>query len=138
MNTFFGKLSASMRTFMMGRYGFDALSTVLVIIALVLTLIGSLTGFELLSLLGFAALAYTVFRCYSKNIAARQRELDWFDRVTKRQTQSAELAQKKWANRKTTKYFTCDECGCVYSLPKGKGRIRATCPKCHKQSIHTT
>lgn len=138
MNSFFNKLNASLQTFMMGRYGFDAFSTVLIIFALVLTLVGSLTGFDLASVLGFAALAFSVFRCYSKNIAARTRELDWFDRVTKKPAQSAELASKKWANRKTTKYFTCDECKTVYSLPKGKGKIRATCPTCHKQSIHTT
>lgn len=40
-------------------------------------------------------------------------------------------ASKMWANRKTTKYFKCKNCGQMLSVPKGKGKIRVTCPKCH-------
>lgn len=39
-------------------------------------------------------------------------------------------ASKMWANRKTTKYFKCKNCGQILSVPKGKGKIRVTCPKC--------
>ncbi|AEB06765.1 hypothetical protein Corgl_0651 [Coriobacterium glomerans PW2] len=39
-------------------------------------------------------------------------------------------AGKMWVNRKTTKYFRCKTCGAMMSVPRGKGRIRVTCPRC--------
>ena len=40
-------------------------------------------------------------------------------------------AKKMWEGRKTTAYLKCPNCGQMLSVPKGKGKIRVTCPKCH-------
>lgn len=40
-------------------------------------------------------------------------------------------AQKMWRERKTTRFLKCPNCGQMLSVPKGKGKIRVTCPKCH-------
>ena len=40
-------------------------------------------------------------------------------------------AKKMWAERKTSRFLKCPTCGQMLSVPKGKGRIRVTCPKCH-------
>lgn len=138
MNGFFGRIGDSLRTFMVGRYGIDSLSVALLIVAVVLTLVTSLTGIGIFSGISFALIIIALFRTYSSNIPARARELEWFERVTSRPKRSADLAAKKWRNRDTTRYFTCKNCGTTYSVPKGKGKIRVTCPKCHEQTIHTT
>ena len=39
-------------------------------------------------------------------------------------------AKKMWSERKTSKFIKCPTCGQMLSVPKGKGRIRVTCPKC--------
>ena len=39
-------------------------------------------------------------------------------------------AKKMWNERKTSKFIKCPTCGQMLSVPKGKGRIRVTCPKC--------
>lgn len=52
--------------------------------------------------------------------AQRQAEHDKQQRINK----------KKWENRKTTKYIKCPTCGQTLAVPKGKGKIRVTCPKC--------
>lgn len=39
-------------------------------------------------------------------------------------------AKKMWDERKTTKFLKCPNCGQILSVPKGKGKIRVTCPKC--------
>ncbi len=39
-------------------------------------------------------------------------------------------AQRMWRERKTTLFFRCKTCGSILSVPRGKGRIRVTCPKC--------
>ena len=38
---------------------------------------------------------------------------------------------ERWDNRKVKKYFKCAQCGQPLSVPKGKGTLRVTCPKCH-------
>ena len=40
-------------------------------------------------------------------------------------------AKKMWSERKTSKFLKCPACGQILSVPKGKGKIRVTCPKCH-------
>lgn len=39
-------------------------------------------------------------------------------------------AKKMWKERKTSRFLKCPNCGQILSVPKGKGRIRVTCPKC--------
>lgn len=41
------------------------------------------------------------------------------------------MAKRMWKERKTTAFLKCPNCGQVLSVPKGKGKIRVTCPKCH-------
>ena len=48
------------------------------------------------------------------------------------------VAGKAWKNRKTTCYFKCKNCGAVLSVPRGKGKLRVTCPQCHEQTIRTS
>ena len=59
--------------FMYGRYGSDGFSFFLLLLALVCTFLGSLF-FWPLTLLADAVYIYTVFRMFSRNIPARQRE----------------------------------------------------------------
>ena len=40
-------------------------------------------------------------------------------------------AKKMWKERKTSAFLKCPNCGQILSVPKGKGKIRVTCPKCH-------
>lgn len=43
----------------------------------------------------------------------------------------ARTAKKMWKDRKTKAFLKCPTCGQTLSVPKGKGRIIVTCPKCH-------
>ena len=40
-------------------------------------------------------------------------------------------AKTMWKKRKTHAFLKCPTCGQMLSVPKGKGKIRVTCPKCH-------
>lgn len=40
-------------------------------------------------------------------------------------------AKQMWSKRKTSRFLKCPTCGQMLSVPKGKGKLRVTCPKCH-------
>lgn len=42
----------------------------------------------------------------------------------------ARTAKKMWKERKTKAFLKCPTCGTMLSVPKGKGKIIVTCPKC--------
>lgn len=44
---------------------------------------------------------------------------------------NARTAKKMWKERKTKAFLKCPTCGQTLSVPKGKGRLIVTCPKCH-------
>ncbi|MDY2777424.1 MAG: hypothetical protein SOU51_03510 [Collinsella sp.] len=39
-------------------------------------------------------------------------------------------AERMWRERKTSLFFRCKTCGTILSVPRGKGKLRVTCPKC--------
>ena len=112
--------------FMRGRYGADELCAVTVIFALVLQLIVSVFDVWWLSLIPLLPIAWTLFRIFSRNIPARSRE----NAVIKNVVVFFRLQKNKWHDRKTHVYFKCISCRTTLRLPKGKGELSVTCPKC--------
>ena len=112
--------------FMRGRYGADELCAVTVIFALVLQLIVSVFDVWWLSLIPLLPIAWTLFRIFSRNIPARSRE----NAVIKNVAVFFRLQKNKWRDRKTHVYFKCISCRTTLRLPKGKGELSVTCPKC--------
>ena len=130
---------------MEGRYGADELNRFLTICGWVLLL----TGFVLSAIdrnvtvilgsvlvtLSWALLILSIFRTLSKKTGRRASEnykyfvcknkvLGWFRRGKARRQ-----------DRKTHRYFRCPQCRATVRVPKGKGKIRITCPKCRHQFV---
>ena len=127
----FRKIGDGLRRFMAGRYGSDRLNQCLLGAALVLILIGWLGGkaaarLNVLSLLAYVPLVWSIFRMYSRNIEARRRENAAFLRFFSR------LRDKQY------RYFRCPGCRQVVRVPRGKGKINIRCPKCGRQFIKKT
>ena len=138
MNNFFQRLAFNLSRGMQGKNGPDSLGYAAVGAAIILILLDFFLMTGILSTLAMICLAYAMFRQFSSNVVKRRQENEAFLRITKKPRQQAQLLYKRMKNGKTTAYFTCENCGCVFSLPKGKGKVRATCPKCHEQSIRNT
>lgn len=141
-----------MNDFMNGRRGADELTYALGGLSLLLALIGSLFTIQWLGIIALIVVLFALFRAFSPDSPARAHENDMYlELVSKipfatrgpragaagRAAASAEAfdrkkrtAQKMWDNRKTTLYFKCKNCGQMLSVPRGKGKIRVTCPKC--------
>jgi len=95
-----------LRKFMTGRYGGDQLSVFLIVISVLLTLLYHFTGLSLLALLSYLPLLVAIYRMFSKK------------------------TQERIKASQTHKYFKCTNCKITLRVPKGKGKILVTCPKC--------
>ena len=78
----------------------------------------------------FTAVTRSVRMGYSKNYPARARELEKYQEVMQKPKAWWRLTNKRWENRNTTLYFRCKGCNTVLNVPKGKGKLLVTCPKC--------
>lgn len=116
--------------FMAGRNGADHLCIFLTTSALVITLIGMITGWGFLSFFSTALLWYSIFRMFSRNLAVRRKENAWF--TTKYYGYKTKVRQMivRFKNRKEFAYFSCPQCRTKLRLPRGAGNVRVTCKKC--------
>ena len=134
MKGFLERMQYKLAGVMQGRRGADGLSNFLMVVGIVLLLGSIFPGLDMLSWVALVVLGYALFRTYSKNVAARDRENAAFERIVAGPKRQLSLARKKWTNRKTTRYFKCKGCGQVLSVPRGKGTLRVVCPKCKTET----
>lgn len=118
-----------LQRFLYGRYGTDKFSLFLLILGLVLTLIGGLF-FRPLVLVADLFYLYAIFRSFSRNISARQKEYRWFLKWYGPVESAFRLQKQKFAQRKTYKYFKCPACRQQLRAPRGRGKIEVTCQNC--------
>ena len=125
-------MKAWFQRFMSGRYGVDPFSQFLSTAALILVILGLfLPGpLRLLGWLGWAALIYSYFRIFSRNIARRSAENRWFLEKRYAVQQRFGSAKTRFDQRKVYRYFRCPHCRQQLLVPRGRGRISITCPKC--------
>ena len=121
---------------MYGRYGGDKFSLFLLVIALVLSLFGAL--FWPIALVADVVFLYVLFRMFSRNHAARQREYYAFMKVCGPVEQWFRFQRTRFRERKTYKYFHCPHCRQRLRAPRGRGKIQVTCQKCHNVFVTKT
>ncbi|MDO4502569.1 MAG: hypothetical protein Q4D06_05230 [Coriobacteriia bacterium] len=124
--------------FMQGRNGNDSLGNASIGAAIITMILGWLFWIDLFNWLSLAFFGYALFRMLSRNITKRTNEnLAWI-RVSEKPRRWLNLQYQKIKHRKTACFFTCPNCNTNYSVPKGKGQVRARCPHCGQQHLHTT
>lgn len=133
MSNFFQNLPYKLANFMAGRNGPDALARASLWMGVLFTFLEIITGLGICSLIGMVFLLYFMFRCFSRNIAARTRENARYIALTAKPRTAWARFNTRWDQRKTTKFLKCPQCGQSLSVPKGKGTLKITCPKCRNQ-----
>lgn len=120
---------------MYGRYGTDTLGFFLLIFVLILDMIFTFTGWDVLYLLSFVLAVWCIWRIFSKNISRRYAENQKFMQMTApaRQFLSAKLSGVM--DLKTHCHFRCPSCKQKIRVPRGRGKIQITCPKCGHEFI---
>ena len=122
---------------MYGRNGVDAFGRFLLIAALVLNVISCLPYMDILYFASAGLLVYLFFRTLSKNLYKRQSENAKYLKIQNKFLRDKNTRKKMWDERKTHKYFKC-KCGTRLRVPRGKGKIEITCPKCKTKIIKKT
>ena len=123
-----------LRAFMAGRNGIDGLGYALLIAAIIVNLLARMVRHDgvagLLSLIAAALILCFILRVLSRNLAARQKENRRFMALFGK----AKGAAADWKYRRSCageyKFFTCPGCRNKLRVPRGKGKIQITCPKC--------
>lgn len=128
--------------FLAGRYGGDGLNTVLSVFSLISFITAVIvraasksTAGLVISIVLYAvavgAIAFTVFRSFSRNLTARRAEYEWFrSHIISPFSRKKNEMKTRSAQSKTHRFFKCPKCRQTVRVPKGKGKIRITCPKC--------
>ena len=127
-----------LRKFMIGRYGPDHLNVAMVIVSLVLYLLYGITHLEPLVYVSYVILALALFRMFSRNTTHRRAENDKFIRYWWPIRTRATRLIANLKHRKTHRFFKCPSCSNMLRVPKGKGKLQITCPKCCERFIKKT
>ena len=121
--------------FMAGRYGVDELSKFLNIVLLVLLILSIFIRSGILYLLALGILIYSYFRMFSKNISKRYEENQKFVNFRYRSVVKWNNFKKRFAQRKEYRFYHCPQCKQTVRVPRGRGKICITCPKCRTEFV---
>ena len=119
--------------FMQGRYGTDEFSRFIMTVTLVLLVLNMITRLPILYLVALILLVYCYFRMFSRNISKRSSENSAYLQKTEKIRSSFAKMKRRIVQSKDYHIYKCPSCGQKIRVPRGKGKICITCPKCRKE-----
>ena len=127
---FAAKVTAGLRSFMYGRYGTDRLNMVILCAGLVASLLSMMIHMQPFNLifwaLSYGLMIWAIVRSLSRNTYKRYQEnrkfLQFYDRLKDR----------------NNRYFNSPKCRQTVRVPRGKGKISITCPRCREKFVKKT
>ena len=133
MNSVMQKL----REFMVGRYGNDVLNTVLFATGAFLSLVMSLFRVPFGGLISLIPYGFAIYRMLSKNYTKRSAENAKFLDLS---APWRAFLMKKFRQFQDNdhRYYSCPRCHNTLRVPKGRGKIKISCPHCSKEFIKKT
>lgn len=118
--------------FMQGRYGIDQLNSFLMIVCVICFIVNMFIGSIVLTFIAYGTWLFVIFRMFSKNIYARNRENDKY--LNFFSSLSRWLKLKLMSKQDpSNKYFSCPKCKQMVRVPKGHGTVVVTCPNCQNK-----
>lgn len=124
------KLKNAFYRFMYGRYGTDQLNMFLLGLSVVLMMVNAIWfQNQIIYILVWILLLVSIFRTYSRKVVNRRKENRKFLELMKPFRKKAKLTKKQMQD-KEHRYFMCPNCKQNVRVPKGRGKITITCPRC--------
>ena len=126
---FYG-LAQGINRFMAGRNGTDRLNMAILCAGLVASLLSVIIPVQPVNLilwaLSYGLMIWAIFRSLSRNTYKRYLEnrkfLQFWDRIRDREH----------------RYYDCPKCHQTVRVPRGRGKISITCPKCREKFVKKT
>ena len=124
------KIQFGLRHFMTGRYGTDKLNMTILgagLAACVLAMFIKNSMVDgILTVISYGLMIWALCRTFSRNTYKRYQENRKYLRLVER------------FKDKEHRYFDCPRCRQPVRVPRGKGKIEITCPKCKEKFIKKT
>ncbi len=124
--------------FMIGRYGTDDLSKFMVIVAVVFWILNMFADNKFLYSWGLLLLILACGRMFSRNIQKRYQENQKYLALKQKVLVKIKREKSNMEQRKTHHIYVCPTCKQKIRIPRGKGRICITCPKCKTEFTKTS
>ena len=118
---------------MAGRYGADELSKVMMFIAVALMLINLFARLEILNIVVIVFIVLIYLRMFSKNIQKRYEENCRYYALKQKVLGFFGKQKRTAQDLKTNHIYKCPSCGQKIRIPRGRGKIIITCPKCRHE-----
>lgn len=124
---------------MQGRYGVDRYSRFLNAFAVFLLILAIILRYfkiktDVLILLALAVVLYSYWRTFSRQISKRSAE----EAAFLRRTAGLRAFGTRIVQSKDYIFYKCEKCGKQLRLPRGKGKVKAKCPRCGHEMIKRT
>ena len=124
------KLRTGTQRFMAGRYGTDKLNMAILGVGVAVCVVSMFVRYPwvnlVLAVISYGLMIWALLRCFSRNTWKRYEEnrkyLRFLDRLKDRDH----------------RYYDCPRCRQTVRVPRGKGKISITCPKCKEKFIKKT
>ena len=127
---FFYRMKIALTRFMSGRYGTDKLNLAILGLGIGLSLLNVFLNFPVVNLVlvlsSYVLLGFALFRTFSRNTYKRYAENRKF----------LGLVQK--IKDRQHRYYNCPRCRQQVRVPRGKGKISITCPRCKERFVKKT
>ena len=124
-----------LQKFMIGRYGVDAFGKFLLGAVVVLWAINLFANNKILYSWALLLMVYAYFRMFSRNTTKRYQENLKFLQIKNKVVARFKSEKSQLKQRKTHHIYRCPTCRQKIRIPRGKGRICITCPKCKAEFI---
>lgn len=119
--------------FMSGRYGADQLSKFMLGVCVVCIVLNMFTRGRVFYLLSLVLIGICYFRMLSRNYAKRSAENEKYLSIVWKIRTKLQKTKNRVVQSKDFHIYKCPSCGQKIRIPRGKGKICITCPKCRQE-----
>lgn len=120
---------------MQGKYGNDELNRTLMVVSMGCLAVSLITKWNAFYMIGVILLICSYFRMFSRNFPKRTNENRIYKQMTNRLVSIFAKKKKRLSEKKKYRFFRCPSCHQEVRVPRGKGKISISCPKCRTQFI---
>lgn len=125
-----GNWQRKLMEWLQGRQGPDDLAVFSMNLAIVVVVVNLFARVSWLGWVALVLIAYSMFRIQSKNLGSRARENEAFLKALGPARPWVQNPRAAWAELRAYKHVKCASCKQRVRVPRGKGKLRVTCPRC--------